>query len=131
MLIIAGCWLASKSKESLSCAAHSIVVYTGCCCRRITNHVTACLLPAKQATIRGKRPCPVFLGSMSGTSVMIRLMASVSELCAAKHNTFLYPLLFYRLQSLPSQETTAPPVSYHSQQGSLMARDSQHTLTQC
>ena len=55
---------------------------------------------------------------------------SVRTLCS-KTQHILISSIVYRLQSLPSQETTAPPVSYHSQQGSLVARDSQHTLTQC
>ena len=79
---------------SPSCAAHSIVVYTGCSFPLLTDHYTACLSSVKQATIMGKRPCSAFLESMSGTSVRIWLMTSVSALCAAKHNTFLYPLLF-------------------------------------
>ena len=50
--------------------------------------------PVKPATIRGKGPCSAFLGSTSSTSRRIRLMTSVSVLCAEKQNTFLYPLLF-------------------------------------
>ena len=45
-----------------SYAAHFIVVYTGCTCPPLTDHSTACSLPVKPATIRGKGPCSASLG---------------------------------------------------------------------
>ena len=62
----------------------------------VTSHCMSLTtpLPVKPATIRGKGPCSAFLGSMSGTSRRIRLLMSVSVLCAEKQNTFLYPVVF-------------------------------------
>ena len=62
----------------------------------VTSHCMSLTtpLPVKPATIRGKGPCSAFLGSMSGTSRRIRLLMSVSVLCAEKQNTLLYPVVF-------------------------------------
>ena len=62
----------------------------------VTSHCMSLTtpLPVKPATIRGEGPCSAFLGSMSGTSRRIRLLMSVSVLCAEKQNTFLYPVVF-------------------------------------
>lgn len=73
-----------------------LLICEGCSSPLLTNHFTACLLPAKPDTIRGTRPCSAFLESMSGTSVRIRLMTSVSTIHAEKHIT-LYPLLFLQV----------------------------------
>ena len=43
---------------------------------------------------QGTLLCFLAIGSTSSTSRRIRLMTSVSVLCAEKQNTFLYPLLF-------------------------------------
>ena len=53
--------------------------------------------PRHCMSLTSQTSCPAFVGSVSGTSVRIRLMTSVSALCAAKHNTFLYPLLFLQV----------------------------------
>ena len=62
----------------------------------VTSHCMSLTtpLPVKPATIRGNGTCSAFLGSMSGTSRRIRLLMSVSILCAEKQNTFLYPVVF-------------------------------------
>ena len=51
-------------------------------------------LTSQTSYYKGQGTLLCFLGSMSGTSRRIRLMTSVSVLCAEKQNTFLYPLLF-------------------------------------
>ena len=51
-------------------------------------------LTSQTSYYKGQATLLCFRGSMSGTSRRMRLMISVSVLCAEKQNTFLYPLLF-------------------------------------
>ena len=51
-------------------------------------------LTSQTSYYKGQATLLCFRGSMSGTSRRIRLMTSVSVLCAEKQNTFLYPLSF-------------------------------------